>query len=97
MKPAKPKRRKSVVLRLALMALAIYMIVSMGQLQIKLVEQKSKLSDLNKQYDAVVLKNEQLASLLENGTESDFIERAARDRLGYVYSNEEVYTDISGK
>lgn len=97
MKPSKPKRRKSIVLRLAMLAFAIYMIVSMSQLQIQLVEEKSRLSELNKEYDAVVLKNQQLAALLENGTESEFIERAARDRLGYVYSNEEVYTDISGK
>ena len=35
--------------------------------------------------------------LAENGNDKDYIERAARDRLGYVYANEEVFTAISGK
>ena len=90
-------RKKSIILRLALLAFCLYMIVSLGQLQFKLIEERRRLSDLNEQFSELTLRNKELANLLENGTEKDFIERAARDRLGYVYSDEEIFTDISGK
>ena len=34
--------------------------------------------------------------LLETGDEKELIERAARERLGYVYPDEQVFIDPSG-
>lgn len=97
MKTARPTKKHSVIIRFALLAFAVYMVITMSSLQIELVRSKQELNDLYANINSVKLKNQELTNLLENGTESDYIERAARDRLGYVYSNEEVFTDISGK
>lgn len=97
MKTAGPTKKHSVIIRFALLAFAVYMVITMSSLQIELVRSKQELNDLYANINSVKLKNQELTNLLENGTESDYIERAARDRLGYVYSNEEVFTDISGK
>ena len=43
------------------------------------------------------ISNEELENLLESGSDIDLIERAARDKLDYVYENEEIYEDSSGK
>ena len=68
-------------------------------------EQKLKeaLVSLKKEYDATLAKRDELvlevkekANLLENGNDADFIERAAREKLGYVYPDEHKYIDISG-
>lgn len=89
-------RKKSIILRIALLVFCLYMIVSLGRLQLQLIRSRDQLSGLNEQLNEVSLKNKELEALLENGTEKDFIERAARDRLGYVYAGEEVFTDVSG-
>ena len=86
---AQPARKRSIILRLGIFVFAVFMVITMGSLQVELIEKKDRLK--------AELKIEELQNLLENGEESDFIERVARERLGYVYSDEEVYTDISGK
>ena len=93
----RPARKRSIILRFGIFDFAVFMVISMGRLQVELVQKKDRLSAAKKQLEATELKIEELQNLLENGEESDFIERVARERLGYVYSDEEVYTDISGK
>lgn len=90
------RRRKSVILRLTLLAFAVYTIVSMGSMEMQLMDSNKQLRDLQNQTEQQKSENQQLLQLLENGSEKDFIERAARDRLGYVYADEQVYTDMSG-
>ena len=57
---------------------------------------KKEYNQLKERKSEMTLKINELVNLLENGTESDFIEKAARERLGYVYSDEKVYIDLSG-
>ncbi len=90
------RRRKSIILRLTLLAFSIYTIISMSRMEMELVEARRQLTDIENQKTEQELKNQELLQLLENGSEKDFIERAARDRLGYVYADEKVYTDMSG-
>ncbi len=94
---AQPARKRSIILRLGIFVFAVFMVITMGSLQVELIEKKDRLKAAKNQLQATELKIEELQNLLENGEESDFIERVARERLGYVYSDEEVYTDISGK
>ncbi|MBO5746723.1 MAG: septum formation initiator family protein [Clostridia bacterium] len=89
-------RRNSIILRVVLIFFAIVMIFYLGSL-IK------EYSSLQKQYDAVSQKRDELrleveqkANMLENGTDEEFIKRAARERLGYVFGDEHLYIDISG-
>lgn len=97
MKQTAPRRKKSIILRLAIIVFAVYLLVQMGALQKELIDKRTQLNDLKAQHQAIVLQNQELAELLSSGSEQELIERAARDRLGYVYSDEEVFTDISGK
>ena len=92
-----PARKRSLILRLGIFVFAVFMVKTMGKLQIELVQKKDQLNAAKNQLEATELKIAELQNLLENGEESDFIERVARERLGYVYSDEVVYTDISGK
>lgn len=90
------KRQNSIILRVVLLLFAVWMIYYLGSL-IK------DYSSLQKQYDAAAAKRDELAleaeqksNMLENGNDEDFIVRAARERLGYVYADEHIYIDISG-
>lgn len=93
----RPARKRSIILRLGIFAFAVFMVVTMGQHQAELIKKQDQLKSARQRLEATELKVQELQNLLENGQESDFIERVARERLGYVYSDEEVYTDISGK
>ena len=75
----------------------MYGIVTLGQLQFQLVEVSRQHTDIVKKKEEVLLRNAEITALLENGTEAEFIERAARERLGYVFPNEEIFIDKSGK
>ena len=94
---SRPVKKRSVMLRLGIFVFAVFMVIKMGQLQVELIQKRDRLEAAKQQLETTELKVKELQNLLENGTESDFIERIARERLGYVYSDEEVYTDISGK
>ena len=51
---------------------------------------------LNNLLKAKNIKKSELTELLEEGSQADIVEKAARERLGYVYSDEVIYIDISG-
>ena len=90
------KRQSSIILRIVLLAFALWMIYYLGSLV-------KDYNSLQKQRDAAVARRDELAlevqqkaNMLENGNDEDFIERAAREKLGYVYADEHKYIDISG-
>ena len=79
----KPKRRKrSLILRLALLVFGIYVVASI----------------VNQQLTAQNLKNDELKMVLQNGAvdSDEFIERKAREELDYAKPNELVFVNISG-
>jgi len=92
----KPQKRKSVLLRLILLLFSVYIIGSLGNLQIELINSRKELESLTAEQTEKSIKVNELVTLLDNGTEADFIEKTARERLGYVYADEQVYIDLSG-
>ena len=92
----KPKRKKSVIVRLIVLGVSVYMVVTLVGLGNVLARDKETLAELIGKRDALKLENEELKALLESDSHADIIEKAARERLGFVYSDEEIYIDISG-
>lgn len=90
------KKHKSIFLRLALLSISIYIVYILIGLQSDLINCRHILENKQKQIKTNQITNKELENLLKNGSEKDFIERAARDKLDYIYSNEETYEDISG-
>ncbi|MBQ8203433.1 MAG: septum formation initiator family protein [Clostridia bacterium] len=92
----KQKRRKSVLLRLLVICVAGYMIFNLLTLWNTLNENRNTLAQLEETYNQKKAEITELTALLEEGSQADIIEKAARERLGYVYSDEVIYIDISG-
>ena len=90
-------KRKSVLLRVLLLVFSVYIIISLTNLQMQLIERKRELKSGEALLAAKELKTEELLRLLDSGTEAELIEKAARERLGYVYPNEQVFVDLSGQ
>lgn len=92
----KKKRNKSVIIRLLVLGVCVYMIATLAGLWNTLNESKQKLASLEEQYATEKYEIDELRALLESDSDNKIIEKAARERLGYVYSDEQVYIDISG-
>lgn len=58
-------------------------------------ERKDKVDELNAQYDQQVAENENLQDIIDNSDKDSYIERVAREKLGYVKPGEKVYYNIT--
>ena len=89
-------KSRSIIVRLIVLFVASYMVVTLIGLFGELRENRNRLEELKATLSKEQIKIEEYKALLSEGSHADIIEKAARERLGYVYSNEEVYVDISG-
>lgn len=92
----KPKRKRSVIVRLIVLGVSVYMIVTLVGLGNELTKAKAELEKYENKRDSLKLTISEYEALLKSDSHAAIIEKAARERLGYVYSNEEIYIDISG-
>ena len=93
---AKAKKRGSIILRVVLVLFSVWMIVYLGSLIKSFSSLQNELDLALKRRDELALEIAEKSKLLESGDDAAFIERAAREKLGFGYANENVYIDISG-
>ena len=87
---------RSFFLRFAVLLFALYAAWQIIELQSDI----SKLNDYSNELEAMVkeqrLANKDVKALLEQGDNPEYIERVAKEQLGFAYPDERVYVDISG-
>lgn len=92
----KPKKNKSILLRLFVLLVCGYFTVTLASLWSSLDDSLKELDQLKAQLAAEENEVKELRAMLEAESDIPLIEKAARDRLGYIYSDEQVFIDISG-
>lgn len=90
------KRKKSIILELAVVAVAVYFVASYVQVQVQINQASQKCDEISAVYDEQQLENKELQRLLDSGSEEEYIERIAREQLGYVKPDEKVFYDVAG-
>ena len=93
---AAKKHKKSIVLRVLVLCVCVYMVITLIGLWSDLIEKRDEKAFLEEQKLQKQIEINELMHLLDDGTEAQIIEKAARERLGYVYADEQVFIDISG-
>jgi len=94
---ARTKSQKpSIVLRILIVVFCAYLIYSLGSLFVELNAKNAELADLEIKQAQIEANIAERNTMLEEGTYEEIIEKAARERFGYVFPNETVYMDISG-
>lgn len=91
---AKPKqKKKSIFLRIALVAFAVYMVVVLVQLQMEISDRQKDIDSLQAQ----ILQQQRLNEDLQNKVENTdlYLEQQARDD-GYVRPGEDVFQEVPG-
>ena len=97
MKVIKGKReKKSILLRIAIFAFAVYALAALVQQQAVLSEKKQELASVKQQIQIQEIKNDDLKNAFHSG-QSAYIEKAAREGLNYSKPGERVFVNIAGK
>ena len=92
----KVKKKKSVILRVLILFVCGYFTVTLAGLWSELNDSRKELKELEAQYTSICQDIEEYKALLSSDSNKEIIEKAARERLGYIYSDEQVFIDISG-
>lgn len=92
------KPKKSFLLRMAVFVFAAYMLVSLVDQQLEIQKKRQELESAKQQIQIQEIKNEDLKHAFSTGTdsESDYIERKAREELNYAKPGERVFVNIAG-
>ena len=96
MKKQKARKRRGIFLKLLLAAFLCYGLTSLVMLQMDLAQKNEELDVINKKIVSQQQTNEELKTMLGQSDYSEYIERIAREKLGYVYPDERVFIDVSG-
>lgn len=87
-------KRKSIILRLLIIAASVYIIISLLSLWKDLGESQKTLSSLKAEKAQTEADIEEYRALLSDESQKAIIEKAARERFGYAYPGEEIYKEI---
>jgi len=95
MKTRKTKANK--IINVAIIALVCYVISSLIVLQADISSYSKKLEELEQLKQQQTLQNEELAALLEEGTDEEYIIKIAREKLGLIFPEERIFYNASGE
>ncbi|WP_242969338.1 FtsB family cell division protein [Anaeromassilibacillus sp. An200] len=86
------------LLKIAICAFAVYMIAALINQQVQISEKSKELSEMQQQLEEQNIRNEELRRALSDGSEqnSEYLERYAREELGYAKPDERVFVNIAG-
>lgn len=88
-------RKHSIILAVLFCALVCYFVATLISLQVQVRAQENSVAELSSQYQKQLDENAELQRLIDEGNESDYIEKIAREQYGYAKPDERVYYDSS--
>ncbi|MBQ8762600.1 MAG: septum formation initiator family protein [Clostridia bacterium] len=88
-------RKHSIILAVLFCALVCYFVATLISLQMQVRAQENTVDELKAQYQQQIDENKELQALIDEGNESDYIEKIAREQYGYAKPDERVYYDSS--
>ena len=92
------KLKKSILLRISILAFIIYFIVVMVNQQININKKRQELDELNEQIKTQELVNDEMRHILDSSDSANqqYIEKKARENLNLVDPGERVFVNIAG-
>ena len=75
----------------------LYLAGALITTQVEIVAKRQQLENITQQVNAQTAENMELQRTLESDDENAYIERVAREKLGYALPDERVFVDMSGK
>ena len=88
-------RRHQLVL-FAIAMLCVYFFFSIVNTQLQIYKEKKTLQELIDRINETQLENDELSRVVYGDDDEAYIERVAREKLGYAEVGERVFEDVSG-
>lgn len=96
-KKGKETTLRGLLLKLGLAAVAVYLVFSFINGQMKVAQKQQELTELSARLEVQAEENRELERLMEADEERTYIERMAREKLGYARPQERVFIDLAGE
>jgi cell division protein FtsB len=96
-KPQQKTKLTTVLLRLGVCVIGLYLVVSLITTQVEIVAGRNQFNAVLAEIETQKAQNTEIQRVLESSTEAELVERIARDKLGYARPDERIFMDMSGK
>ena len=90
------RKKRNFVFKLIACVFMLYTLVTLVQYRIAILDKEKQKDLLTNEITAQSDEKERLNSLLENINQESYMEKIAREKLGYVSSGEKVFVPING-
>ena len=93
---ATKKRKRRIVVIVAVIAITIYVGISMVFITNSYREKNQEIQQVQQQIDEQTVLNQEYQEMIDQGVDDEYIQKLAREKLGLVYPVERVYIDMGG-
>lgn len=93
---ATKKRKRRIVVIVAVIAITIYVGISMVFITNSYREKNQEIQQVQQQIDERTVLNQEYQEMIDQGVDDEYIQKLAREKLGLVYPDERVYIDMGG-
>ncbi len=93
---ATKKRKRRIVVIVAVIAITIYVGISMVFITNSYREKSREIQQVQQQIDEQTVLNQEYQAMIDQGVDDEYIQKLAREKLGLVYPDERVYIDMGG-
>ncbi len=93
---AAKKRKRRIVVIVAMIAVTIYVGISLVYITNSYREKSQEIQEIQQQIDEQTVLNQEYQEMIDQGVDDEYIEKLAQEKLGLVYPDERVYIDIGG-
>lgn len=94
---AKKKNKKSLIFKVAFLAFFVYVAVSFTVMQVDIAKRRESLDAVMAEYKEQNYINQEIKNILNSGDNADYIMKVAREKLGLVLPDEQVFIDYNRK
>lgn len=98
-KPVKKRKKRYILLYLAAIGFAFYAVITIINQSVQIAEKKAELSELEQQINVVEIQSQYLEKVRGYSGQqlSDYIEKIAKEDLGYVGEGERIFINVAGE
>lgn len=97
--PKKRKRGRHILIYLAIIGFVFYAVITIINQNVQIADKKSELTDLQQQISVVEIQSDYLEKVenYEGDDLKSYIEKIAKDELGYVGDGERIFINVAGE
>ena len=98
-KTKKRRKRRYILLFIALVGFAFYAVITIINQNVRIAEKKAELNELNQQISVVEIQTQHLQKVqgYEGEELARYIEKIAKEDLGYISDGERIFINVAGE